>query len=71
MDVLGVALFLCQNIKFLLNLFVINNKKDKKNRDYIKEIMDKAGFDVLDTEWWHFTLRNQPFPDTYFDFDVK
>lgn len=43
----------------------------KKNRDYIKEIMDKAGFDVLDTEWWHFTLRNQPFPDTYFDFDVK
>ena len=33
--------------------------------------MDKAGFDVLDTEWWHFTLRNQPFPDTYFDFDVK
>lgn len=43
----------------------------RKNRDYIKNIMDKAGFDVLDTEWWHFTLRNQPFPDTYFDFDVE
>ena len=43
----------------------------KKHRDYIKEIMDKAGFDVLDTEWWHFILRNEPFPHTYFDFDVE
>ena len=24
-----------------------------------------------DTEWWHFTLRDEPFPDTYFTFPVK
>ena len=43
----------------------------KKHRDYIKEIMDKAGFDVLDTEWWHFTLKEEPYPDTYFEFKVS
>ena len=33
--------------------------------------MNVAGFDVLDTEWWHFTLRNEPYPNKYFDFDVE
>ena len=30
-----------------------------------------AGFKGLDSEWWHFTLKNEPYPDTYFDFDVE
>jgi D-alanyl-D-alanine dipeptidase len=34
-------------------------------------IMEKNGFRVLDTEWWHFTLIDEPFKDTYFNFDVK
>ena len=29
------------------------------------------GFKPLDTEWWHFTLKDEPFPDTYFTFPVK
>ena len=40
-------------------------------RDYrllLKRLMEEAGFKNLDEEWWHFTLRNEPYPDTYFDF---
>ncbi len=29
------------------------------------------GFKALDPAWWHFTLRDEPFPDTYFTFPVK
>lgn len=29
------------------------------------------GFRGIDTEWWHFTLKNEPYPDTYFDFPVE
>ncbi len=37
----------------------------------LKTLMDKHGFKNYDKEWWHFTLRNEPYPDTYFDFPVK
>jgi D-alanyl-D-alanine dipeptidase len=30
--------------------------------------MEHAGFCAYDYEWWHYTLRNEPYPDTYFDF---
>jgi D-alanyl-D-alanine dipeptidase len=33
--------------------------------------MSQAGFKKFDTEWWHFTFINEPYPDTYFDFPVK
>ena len=33
--------------------------------------MKKNGFEPLDTEWWHYTLADEPYPDTYFDFDVE
>ncbi|MBP6103681.1 MAG: hypothetical protein KBD23_01075 [Gammaproteobacteria bacterium] len=33
--------------------------------------MEKHGFKNLDLEWWHYTLTNEPFPDTYFDFPVQ
>ncbi|MDD4356891.1 MAG: M15 family metallopeptidase, partial [Smithellaceae bacterium] len=29
------------------------------------------GFKNYDKEWWHFTLVNEPYPDTYFNFPVK
>ena len=29
------------------------------------------GFRGYDKEWWHFTLRGEPFPETYFDFPVR
>ena len=34
-------------------------------------VIDEAGFRPLATEWWHFTLNNEPYPDTYFNFPVK
>ena len=41
------------------------------NRMILRKAMLAHGFKPLDTEWWHFTLRNEPFPDTYFTFPVK
>jgi D-alanyl-D-alanine dipeptidase len=29
------------------------------------------GFKGLETEWWHFTLREEPYPETFFDFPVS
>lgn len=46
-------------------------KQQKKNRKILHDAMIKAGFKGIDSEWWHFTLENEPYPDTYFDFDVE
>ena len=46
-------------------------KEQKRNRKILRKAMLKAGFKGLDSEWWHFTLKNEPYPDTYFDFDVE
>ena len=43
----------------------------KQNRALLREIMMKYGFTPYDKEWWHFTLKSEPFPDTYFNFKVK
>lgn len=43
---------------------------EKDNRQFLKSLMTKFGFKNLDLEWWHYTLINEPFPDTYFDFDI-
>ncbi len=42
-----------------------------KNRQYLRNLMQQYGFTGIYTEWWHFTLNHEPFPDTYFDFPVK
>ena len=41
------------------------------NRMILREAMTKHGFKPLYSEWWHFTLEKEPYPDTYFDFPVK
>ena len=41
------------------------------NRNTLKSIMDNAGFRAYDKEWWHYILRDEPFPDTYFDFSIE
>lgn len=46
-------------------------RQQKKNRKILYNAMLKAGFKGIDSEWWHFTLKNEPYPDTYFDFDVE
>jgi D-alanyl-D-alanine dipeptidase len=43
----------------------------KKNRRLLQQIMQKHGFRNYPKEWWHFTLRGEPFPDTYFDFEIE
>ncbi len=42
-----------------------------KNRMLLQTIMIKFGFVPLKTEWWHFSLRNEPYKDTYFNFPVE
>lgn len=39
------------------------------NRMILREAMMSHGFKPLETEWWHFTLEDEPFKDTYFTFD--
>jgi zinc D-Ala-D-Ala dipeptidase len=34
-------------------------------------VMERNGFKNLEEEWWHFTLKNEPYPDKYFDFKVE
>ena len=41
------------------------------NRMILREAMMRHGFKPIGEEWWHFTLKNEPFPDTYFTFPVK
>jgi D-alanyl-D-alanine dipeptidase len=45
--------------------------QQRANRLLLKSLMDKYGFKNLAEEWWHFTLRNEPFPKTYFDFEIN
>ena len=47
------------------------SKKQQKNRLLLKNAMETAGFKALQEEWWHYSLNNEPYPDTYFDFPVK
>ena len=42
-----------------------------KNRMILRKAMIAHGFKPIDSEWWHFTLKDEPFPDTYFTFPVK
>lgn len=42
-----------------------------ENRMLLQSVMVKHGFVPIDCEWWHFTLANEPYPDTYFEFPVN
>lgn len=42
----------------------------KEHRMLLQSVMVKHGFKPLKEEWWHFTLENEPFPETYFNFPV-
>lgn len=41
------------------------------NRTLLKSLMGKYGFRNFEKEWWHYTLNNEPYPDTYFDFVIE
>ena len=42
-----------------------------ENRMRLQKVMVRNGFRPLDCEWWHFSLRDEPYPDTYFAFPVS
>lgn len=44
--------------------------QQRANRALLQQLMVAAGFQPYAQEWWHFTLANEPFPDTRFDFPV-
>ena len=46
-------------------------RKQKQNRKILHDAMIEAGFVGIDSEWWHYTLKDEPFKDTYFNFDVE
>ena len=39
-------------------------------RMVLQDLMVKGGFVPIDCEWWHFTLDNEPYPETYFEFPL-
>ncbi|MCR5806389.1 MAG: M15 family metallopeptidase [Oscillospiraceae bacterium] len=41
------------------------------NRMLLQGVMVRNGFETLDCEWWHFTLKDEPYPETYFEFPVS
>lgn len=43
----------------------------RAHRALLRTLMDRYGFNGLSEEWWHYTLRNEPYPSTYFDFPVR
>ena len=45
-------------------------KTQYKNRMILRDAMIRHGFKPLATEWWHFTLKDEPYPDIYFTFKV-
>lgn len=46
-------------------------KQQFENRMILRRAMMRHGFKPLDTEWWHFSLINEPYPNTYFTFPLK
>lgn len=47
------------------------NKEQRSNRLLLRNLMMEAGFKPYSQEWWHFTLKDEPFPKTYFNFPIK
>ena len=47
------------------------NEQQMQNRAILREVMEKYGFVAYSGEWWHYTLKNEPYPDTYYDFPVQ
>ena len=42
-----------------------------ENRMTLQKAMIRGGFEPIDCEWWHFKLKDEPYPDRYFEFPVS
>ena len=43
---------------------------EARNREHLRSIMEASGFASYEREWWHYSLTDEPYPDTYFDFPI-
>lgn len=43
---------------------------ETENRLYLRSVMEDCGFSSYEREWWHYTLDQEPYPHTYFDFPI-
>ncbi len=43
----------------------------RENRCLLKDGMEDAGFEPYSEEWWHYRLKDEPYPETYFDFEIE
>ncbi len=43
---------------------------ETQNRHHLCSLMEACGFNRYDSEWWHYTLADEPYPDAYFDFPI-
>ncbi len=46
-------------------------RAEASNRRHLRSIMEGCGFGSYEREWWHYTLRDEPYPDTYFDLPIE
>jgi D-alanyl-D-alanine dipeptidase len=43
---------------------------EAENRRCLRALMEACGFRAFEHEWWHYTLVDEPYPDTYFDVPI-
>ncbi|SDI17480.1 D-alanyl-D-alanine dipeptidase [Actinokineospora alba] len=43
---------------------------ETQHRQHLRSLMEDCGFSSYEREWWHYTLKGEPYPDTYFDFPI-
>jgi zinc D-Ala-D-Ala dipeptidase len=65
---MGSSFDLFDNVSLYTNQQI--NATQYEMRMYLQDKMIQYGFMPYLEEWWHFTLKNEPFPNTYFDFDI-
>jgi D-alanyl-D-alanine dipeptidase len=46
------------------------SRVEANNRQHLRSIMEDCGFSSYEYEWWHYTLKQEPYPDTYFEFHI-
>lgn len=47
------------------------SQAEARNRRLLRSIMENSGFEPYAHEWWHYMLKNEPFPNDYFDFPIE
>lgn len=65
---MGSSFDIFDEVSHFNNSYIFDDHKQQ--RQYLKTVMESVGFVAYDLEWWHFRLRVEPFPDTFFDFEM-